>query len=284
MTINGIKLEKGKYGLHAALVTAWSDEMLSFLEDSHVLELELNDGKGWRGNDITFLEKLPWLQVLQVTKLQLPSVESIHYLHELRVLDVITYCRTEIHFSAFPHLEECALEWRPKAKSLFDCITLKSLFVNRYKGKSTEPFGRLTNLESLAIYNAPIEDLQGLVPLSKLRSLRLANLRCLGSLTGLERLTALEELEIDTCRKIQTIDEIGCLSKLRKLQLDNCGDIESLKPLAKLTELELVGFVESTNILDGDLSPLLKQKKLSRVAFRDRKHYSHRWEEIDREG
>ena len=283
MMINGIKLEDGKYGRRAVVVTAWTKEMALFLLDRHVVELELNDAKGWHGNDLAFLAELPQLRSLIIIDLQIPSVEPIHFLHDLRSLDVLTYCKTEIRFSAFPRLEECGLEWRPKAASLFDCTTLKSLFVNNYKGQNTDSFGRLTNLESLAILNAPIKDLTGLATLRKLRYLRIANLRTLTSLAGIQELTNLEELEIHTCRKIHSIDEIGYLCKLRELYLCNDGDIESFKPLARLTGLESVGFCESTNVMDGDLSALLTQKNLSGVSYQNRKHYSHRREEFERE-
>src|SRR5437879_3090775 len=111
-----------------------------------------------------------------------------------------------------------------------------------------------------------------------LRSVRLVNLMRLTSLSGIEGLANLEELEIHTCRAIATIDEVGSLSALKKLHLNNDGDIESLKPLEKLSGLESVLFYESTNIRDGDLSPLLRQKNLARVSFQNRRHYTHRRE------
>jgi len=280
VTTDGIMLEDGKHGLRAVVAGAWSEETTSFLLDKHIAELELNDGKGWRGNDLKFLADLPQLRALRILDFKIQSVEPIHFLHDLRALEVMTYCRSEIRFSAFPRLEDCGLEWRPRAMSLFGCTTLKALFVNNFDGKNTDPFVQLTNLETLALLNAPIEDLRGLATLGKLRSLRLANLKRLRSLAGIERLAGLEELEIHTCRRIRSIDEIGSLRQLRKLHLNNDGDIESLKPLAKLTGLESVLFYESTNVVDGDLSPLLGQKSLSRVSFQNRNHYSHRREEF----
>jgi len=116
--------------------------------------------------------------------------------------------------------------------------------------------------------------------LVQLRSLRLANLRQLESLAGIEQLKNLQELEIHTCRRIHSIDEIGQLYQLRKLHLNNDGDIESLKPLANIEHLEWVTFYESTNIIDGDLSPLVRQRHLSQLAFRNRRHYSHKSEEL----
>ena len=90
----------------------------------------------------------------------------------------------------------------------------------------------------------------------------------------------LEELEVHTCPRISSIKELGSLTRLRKLHLNNDGEIESLKALNKLDRLESVLFYESTNILDGDLSPLERQRKLSRVSFRNRRHYSRRREDF----
>lgn len=159
-------------------------------------------------------------------------------------------------------------------------MTLKKLFVNRYDGKDIVPFMRLINLESLAIFNARVENLLGFGTLKKLRSLRLANLKRLTSLAGIEGLENLQELDIHTCRAIGSIEQISSLSQLQKLYLNNDGDIESLKPIDKLTGLEAVLFYESTNILDGDLSPLKRQQNLSRISFQNRRHYSHRREEF----
>lgn len=278
--IRGVQLEKGKYGCRAVITSAWSMEMADYLLVNKVVELELNDGKGWRGRDLEFLDKLRQLESFKIIDLTISSVAPIHILRELRALEVTTYCQTEIKFSTFPRLEECALEWRPKASSLFDCTRLKKLFVNRYGGTDVAPFARLVNLESLAILNAPVENLHGLSALRRLRSLRLANLKRLKSLAGIEGLANLEELEIHTCRSIGSIEEISSLSRLLDLRLNNDGDIKSLKPLEKLNGLESVLFYESTNILDGNLSPLLHQKNLARVAFQDRRHYSHRREEF----
>lgn len=275
-----ITVVEGEYGRRGVIKGVPSGELTKSLVESRFPELELNQGKGWQGNDLSFLAELPWTRSLILIDFRMPAVEPIHSLHELRALKVFTYCKTEIKFAAFPHLEHCALEWRPKATSLFDCAGLTTLFVNRYKGKNTDPFGRLVNLESLAVLNAPIEDLSGLSTLRKLRSLRLANLRRLGSLAGAERLATLEELKIDTCKTISSIEELSGLHNLRRLLLDNLGDIESLRPLAGLTGLEWVLFCESTNVLDGDLSPIRNLPNLRRIAFMNRRHYSHRREDF----
>lgn len=275
-----VRFEDGDYGLRAVLTSTWSDAVGVEVNRLACAEIEINHAKGWSGNDLSFLVGFPKLKALKIIDFAIPSVEPIHVLHELQTLRVMTYCRTKINFSSFPMLEDCGLEWRSGAESLFKCVTLKKVFVNRYSGKDVSLFAQLVNLESLAILNAPIENLHGLGALKHLRDLRLAKLKKLRSLAGIERLMNLEELEIHTCLGITSIDEIGCLSRLRMLYLNNDGNISSLKPLNKLGKLESVLFYESTNILDGDLSPLMQQKNLSRVTFQNRRHYSHKREEF----
>lgn len=275
-----VDFENGVYGERAVLRSAWTPRALEEIRSRRCLELEANHGKGWKGDDVSFLASLPWLKSLTIIDLRINSVEPIHQLHQLRALEVTTYCRTPIRFSAFPELEDCGLEWRAKSESLFDCATLKKLFLNRYTGKDLTAFSRLTDLDSLAVLNAPMETIEGIASLQRLRALRLANLRKLRSLEGLHLLSQLEELEVHTCRQITTIDEVGALANLRTLHLNNGGKIDSLKPLNLIDRLESVTFYESTNIVDGDLSPLMRQKHLSRIAFQDRHHYSHKCEDF----
>lgn len=276
-----MRLEDGEYGRRAVVTSAWGPEFSSYVLGNNVAELELNCAKGWRGKDLSFLKELPQLQAFKIIDWGISSVQPIHFLHELRKLEVMTYCKTAIQFSEFPYLEDCGLQWRSKSESIFSRTTLKKLFINRYKKKNIDAFSTLVNLESLGILNAPVENLLGLRPLKRLRYLRLGNLRRLMSLAGIEALMALEELNIDTCRAVGSIDEVGSLPRLRKLHLSNDGEIESLKPLERLTSLEWATFVESTNIRDGDISPLMRHKEtLSRVSFQNRRHYSHRREDF----
>lgn len=273
-------LKQGEYGLRAALTSGWDAETARSLLKIPIAELELNRGKGWRGQDLSFVTLFPELLALEIIGQTAESVSPIHGLHNLRALTILTYCKTELRFSEFPHLIECALEWRPKAKSLFDRVSLKKLSLKGFRGSNTERFGRLTNLESLGIFGSGILSLEGLRSLTKLRFLRLGDMRKLPSLKGIEGLGLLEKLEINTCRKISSVEEMSGLLNLRELYLDNIGDIQSLKPIASLTRLQRLTFTESTNVVDGDLSPLFGLPNLEHVSFQNRSHYSHRREEF----
>jgi hypothetical protein len=277
-SLPGYLLERGVFGTRAILTSEWDSETERSLLKQPIAELELNRGKGWRGKSLEFLSNFPELLALSIVGRTAEPIEPIHRLHNLRLLRVLAYCKNEIRFHEFPHLIDCGIQWRPKAMSVFDALGLRVLFINGFSGTDTRQFGRLTSLESLAILGSPIRSLEGLAPLHELRSLRLGDLRQLQSLIGIESLIRLEKLEIGTCRKIRVIDEVSSLAKLREFYLDNVGDIQSLKPLAQLSQLHRVTFVESTNILDGDLSPLVGLPNFELVAFQNRRHYSHRGE------
>ncbi len=270
-----VRFETGKYGVRAVLLAACDAATLRAMQDAGVQECEINHARGWRGENVDFVTSLPGLQGLDILDFSLKSVASIHALRGLRSLKVSTYCDTPLRAECFPCLESCSLEWRAGSESVFDCTTLRSLFLNRFSGRSEVPVHRLTRLLSLTLLNSAIESLSSLSALSRLVYLRLGGLRRLRSLAGIESLSSLEELDVNTCRGLTMIDEVRHLTRLKRLLLNNCGAIQTLTPIRTLAELELVSFYESTNIVDGDLSPLVRPERPIVAAFRERRHYSH---------
>ncbi|MBL8183413.1 MAG: hypothetical protein JNK51_00670 [Blastocatellia bacterium] len=275
-----IDFEQGKFGVKATIKTKWKDSLIDLLVNRDIRELELNIGKGWRGKNIEFLKELPHLRSLVIGDLTLELIEPIHYLHELIELELETYSDSPVNFNAFPKLTSCWFEWIKGSDSLFNCRNLKSLGVNNYKKKSSEPFSRLMKLEQLALLNSPVEDLAGLFELKHLKELRIARLSKITDLGQISLLKELKILDIGTCKGIRSVSEVFFLGKLKALFLSNIGDIETLRGIESLTELEQLIFDESTNIVDGDLSPILSLKRLKKISFQNRRHYTHRREDF----
>jgi Leucine-rich repeat (LRR) protein len=160
-------------------------------------------------------------------------------------------------------------------------VSIKKLFINNYKEKNCDKFSKLINLEKLSILNSPIENLQGLSELKNIKALRLGNLMKLTSLQGLQNLHKLEDLEIQRCKGIYAISEVFELKNLECLSLVDVGNIESIKGIEILTNLKVFLFYESTNVVDGDLTPITKLNSLKKISFQNRKHYSHRRENFE---
>ncbi len=135
-----ITFEQGAYGCRAVLHGPWFDDLRDALLRNQVIELELNQGKGWGGEHVEFLRQMGHLRALSILNLSVKDVSAIHNLHELMELNITTYCKTKIDFQNFPRLEKCSLEWRPGSESIFQCKTLKYLFLNRYNVAESAPF------------------------------------------------------------------------------------------------------------------------------------------------
>jgi hypothetical protein len=277
---NNIEFDEGAFGIKATLKGSWDDKYSEFLIEKNVQELELNTGKGWRGENIDFLKHLPRLKSLIIIDFKIKSIEAVQTQSELIKLHLSTYCKKTIDFNAFPNLISCSFEWIKGAESLFKVTTLKRLTINRYGNNNVDDFSNLNNLEKLTISNAPIENIDGLSSLTNLNYLSLSNLNRLSSLQGLQKLIELKELEIQRCKGIFAIPEVFKLEKLERLLLIDLGSIDSIVNILNLKKLKEFFFYESTNILDGNLFPLIELKDLNKISFQNRKHYSHKREDF----
>lgn len=273
-------IEEGQHGRQMVMKGPWSSAALEAARSHGVKELELNHAKGWKGRDLSFLRDLANLEAFTIIDFTVDDVGPVNQLTALRFLDVNTYCKTELSFSQFPRLEECSLEWRPKASSLFEHRRVKRLFINNYPGKDLTAFSGMTSLESLSLASPRIETCAGVEALTGLTFLGLYVTSRLTTLEGIETLTKLVQLEVNDCPKVRDISPVASLRRLKELHLCNDGELKTIKPLAGLRHLERFLFYESTNVMDGDLTVLKSLPKLKAVAFMERPHYSHSREEL----
>jgi hypothetical protein len=145
---------------------------------------------------------------------------AIHSLRNLEHLSVNTTDKKDINFSVFPSLKSVALTWRPKAKSLFKCVQLQRLFLNRYTGTDLTELSELKNLRFLRI-----------------------NLGSVVSLEGLADTVGLEELMLMQNTKLEEITAILGLKHLKRIRIDNCKHVKNIDALRKMKipKLEIVG-------------------------------------------
>ena len=276
-----ISIEKGVVGKKIVCTGSWDDSITKYMQKEDITELELNTAKGWAGKNISFLPELSsFLTAFTIIGLQIDDVKEINSLHNVTYLNIQTYHDTEIDFTQFSKLEVCSIFWNQKLGSIGECITLRDLFIYKFKGTDFSLFSKLKKLERLRIKGAQIDSLKGIDSLKNLKKLEMYLFTKLTSLSGIESSDNLEMLVVDTCKKIENIKEVSELKKLKVLAINNCGEIESLAPIVGLKKLQQVLFWESTNIKDGELSILKGLPFLEKVAFQNRRHYSHKKEEI----
>eukprot|EP01133_Synstelium_polycarpum_P010113 gene10113-11789_t len=91
---------------------------------------------------------------------------------------------------------------------------------------------------------------------------------------GLNQLgDSIEFFHINQSRKFKFDHELCELKKLKVLRLNSCGPIESLDFLSHLPNLVDFRFV-NTNVLDGNLNPILEHPTIRSVGFFNKRHYN----------
>lgn len=273
MTPGSYRIEDGEFGRRMVLTGPWQPSLLGEVQRERIVELEANYAHGWKGADLGFLNGLTHLRAFEVTDWNIKDVSPIHCLTNLKRLKVSTYCKTAIRFSSFPQLEDVSLEWRARAKSLFDCKTLKRVFINKFAGADLSPLLALPQLTSLSVASPKIS-MVGVAPdmPPPVDFLGLYKAQKLEGLEGVQQLRSLTRLEVNDCRKVSDINALAASSSLRVLHLCDDGDVESLQPLRGLVGLRELLFYGTTSVRDGRTEFLLSLG-LEKVVFQDRRHY-----------
>jgi hypothetical protein len=271
---------EGVTGKKAVISGVWKRELATVLQSRGTKEIQCNYAKGWKGDDIAFVASIPWLKGFSLTSYKVKDLEPLYSLKSLNFLSLAGAYSGKLDFSHFPRLKYCFLEWWPGAKSVLQCSTLERAYFNCCKIKHSEELAQLRNLERLVIASGPLDEVEHIGDLPRLDYLGLYLLRKLETLKGLAKLSRLQYLHIEGCRRIHNIAELAALPSLEVCNLSDNGVIESLRPLAKVSSLKQLYFTGTTVIENGDLSCIKDLPNLNRLAFANRKHYSHKREDF----
>ncbi|PFE08904.1 hypothetical protein [Bacillus cereus] len=141
--------------------------------------------------------------------------------------------------------------------------------------------GMLKNLLYLELNWSNIHDFLGIEKMNKLKRLELHYCTKLQNDFGLSRLAdTLEYLYINKSKKFVPNEELFSLKNLRVLCLNSCGNLENLNSLNHFPNLIDFRFV-NTNVLDGDLSPILDHPTIRSVGFLNKRHYNIKDDKMD---
>lgn len=189
----------------------------------------INDGKA-NGINFNFTKNFPsninevknalGLKYLQINDYTWEfDYTAMNYLSSLECLYIYTTDKKEINYSNYPYLKKTALYWRPKAKSLFECKHLESLFIGKYTEHDLSSFEGLNNLKSLRINTGSVRSLKGIEKLQNLEKLWLAQPTKLENINGVEKLQNLKSLRIDNCKNIKDFEVLKDLKTIIDLKI-----------------------------------------------------------------
>lgn len=204
--------------------------------------------------------------------LKINSIEKLR-LHKLN---------KPIDLSNLIKLKYLDIEWSKNIEGLRNCKELVQLVLWHFnpKSKGFSDIYDIPNLQHLTLYHSNIQNLNGITKFNKLKILELDYMKNLIDVSSLIHLKShLKELILDHCKKVKDFSILTELKNLTLLGFCHCGDIPDIKFIKYLKNLEILAF-ESTNIIDGDLSSCLELTKLKHIGFSNKRHYSHKSDEL----
>lgn len=158
------------------------------------------------------------------------------------------------------------------------------LLTRKYKMRGDLSFDALPASDKvlyLELVSSNIKDFRAIEKFPALKRLEIDYCLKLESDAGISSLrNSIEILHINQSRKLSSMDEFSQLSELKGLRLNSCGALDNIQFIAKLPNLLDFRFV-NTNILDGDLTPILEHPTLKTVGFFDKRHYNYTSKKID---
>ncbi|RKR11953.1 hypothetical protein C8C83_3712 [Flavobacterium sp. 90] len=151
------------------------------------------------------------------------------------------------------------------------------------KSYSFENLSEADKLLYLELNWANIKNFDGIEKFKNLKRLELHYCTKLENDHGLSLLSEnLEFLHINTSKKFKLSQELLQLKKLKVLCLNNCGPIDNLDFLNEFPNLIDFRFV-NTNILNGNLKPILDHPTIRSVGFLNKRHYNYKDEQLKKE-
>jgi len=254
----------------------WNKSIEEYIINNKIKGLYLNYTKGWKCDDYSFLENLLELELLDIIDIPTKSLKYISNLKKIKELSINCDFNDEIDFSNLINLQDLFIYYKKQLKSVFNCRSLKKLYICNINKDEIKVISNLENLEWLTINSSNIENLSSIEDNKKLLILELFNCKKLKDIRALENKNLLL-LSIDGSKKINDFNAISSLYDLLVLNLDNVGNINTIDFFENLKNLKAFSFSGVDTIInDGNLEPLTKLEKLSMLMFASRKHYSHK--------
>lgn len=232
--------------------------------------------------DLEYLREYPGLLYLEIKDVPAKALQCIEAVSNLRGLRLQSP-KCGIDFGCFPELEEFVGDWHRDNAGIALCRELRTLRTWGFRSEQQDlsDLAGCVRLERLGLVKPGITSLEGIEALEDLRYLTVAYAPKISDLAPLASSTVnLREIEFENLKNIADYAPLASIRKLRRLQVFKCAPMKDLEWTRGMEYLDFFSFVE-TNVLCGDLSPLLALPRLRYVGAGNRRDYSHSDNELN---
>jgi len=269
-------IEKDTEGATLVVTGPWSAGAAEALSAGRADGLVLNYARGFQGHTLAFLSpdwNLRRLDVLDRAIIDLQPLDRLA--GSLESLSIQVAPGAELDLGPLGHLHTLAGEWDLLRQSMNQVLGLRAITTWEFGPEDLHDFRDHVELTRLIIKHAP--QLRSLAPIGDLGELAHLQIQGAHRLEDLSHLTrvadSLTALWLEDCPQLRDIDDVGQLTNLRELGLGDCGPIASFAPVSNLRHLHTLYAWGTTEVLDGDLAPLVELDELREIRMRARRRY-----------
>lgn len=168
--------------------------------------------------------------------------------------------------------------WNQKMTFASSHPQLHRLSLFKYCPKSNKDIDELPvapNLKVLALLRSCIKTLDRIDKYGHLEKLVITFGKYLTAVGSLAHCHHLKIFELDGCKNINDLQEtLSKCSRLERLVLMKVSALENIQFVERMPNLKWLNLMD-TNVVDGDMSPLLRHPSLEYAVFTSKKHFSH---------
>jgi hypothetical protein len=268
------EMDSNQFGLILSLRGPWHTAIQDVLREHKIAQLQLWYSDGWRGVNLEFLERLPFLEGLYIWDQSGLDVSGVGALSNLKRLHMRIWNKPSkpVPFHRLVNLESCEMEWNPALGAVLECCSLRRLVVSDVRDVSIFDLRQLKQLEDFWLTRAPhVREIQ-LPRKSRLVEIVLRKLPSLKLVKTWAYAESLARVWLAECKQLD-VANVAQAPAVRKLDLFNMGRIRSLRFVGNMPHLERLRLSGSTEIQDGALAFLTRLLSVKRVAFPRKARY-----------
>ena len=258
------------------------EEGIEYVHKNKIVDVFIWSNGSYEKQNVNFefLEKLHFLKSFHfaVDISQQSNISGIYKLEKVTDLAWNVSNEFSIDFSKFPNLEKLNINHTKLMTGFTGLTSLKHLYIQSIKTTDLSLIQGLNQLRTLNILRGNLVTLKGIEDLPKLEEVEL---RYLSKLTDLEDITSnssVNKLTFEACKRLTDYSKLVKSKTLKFLSVFS-SKIDSIEFVKDMKSIEYLAF---SDLIDGNLTPLIQSRTLSKVAFYPKKkHYSHDEEDIN---
>ena len=245
-----------------------------FLISNRINSLVLTRSANQEKEDMAMLAEIPLLEGLSFPDPYYPTLNVLKQLSNILYLNIKGKVGAPIPFESLPRLW-CVYQNYDKKTcgSIFKAQSLEYLFIDNYKGSSSEDFVPLSKIKRLGLIKFGLNEFDAIEHMPYIEHLGMGYNPKMMDISWIAQAQSLKSVSFTNCKNITNWQVLGSLTNLETIIIENAGEIPSIDFLSHLPNLRKVRFIGQIDIKDNRIKHLLTNNNLQYFFIPVKKSY-----------